>query len=334
MRACLPVYAVIMLLLTACNEPIPVTKENFARAETRWHFARFVERGALGHFYHFRRLGITDQPGMRPNVDAYHSVAVFDLAAGPVTIILPDAGERFESMSIINEDNNIVATAYTPGPHVLAEAQAGSRYVMAIVRLFVDGEMELDSQIVHDLQHDITVKQDDIGRFDIPAYDTPSQLVVRESLRKLASSLSSFRKAAGTAQEVDPQQHLAATATDWGLPDDQDAQFLHGKVGDNDGSGSFTLYLQEIPADGFWSVSVCDGAGRLPEGDYEQHTINNTTAHKAADGSITIRFGGCAGRGENCLPIFPGWQYTVRLYRPRPSVLDSSWSLPVVQRVQ
>ena len=30
----------------------------------------------------------------------------------------------------------------------------------------------------------------------------------------------------------------------------------------------------------------------------------------------------------HCLPIMEGWNYAVRLYRPRPEILDGSWKFP------
>jgi hypothetical protein len=30
----------------------------------------------------------------------------------------------------------------------------------------------------------------------------------------------------------------------------------------------------------------------------------------------------------NCLPIFPGWNYRVRLYRPRKEIVDGTWEFP------
>ena len=33
----------------------------------------------------------------------------------------------------------------------------------------------------------------------------------------------------------------------------------------------------------------------------------------------------------NCLPIAKGWNYTMRLYRPRKEILDGSWKLPEAQ---
>ena len=43
---------------------------------------------------------------------------------------------------------------------------------------------------------------------------------------------------------------------------------------------------------------------------------------KDADGSVTVQFGGCDGKTPNCLPIMPGWNYIVRLYRPRKEILN------------
>ena len=34
---------------------------------------------------------------------------------------------------------------------------------------------------------------------------------------------------------------------------------------------------------------------------------------------------------EDCLPITDGWNYIVRLYRPRPEVLDGSWTFPSIE---
>jgi hypothetical protein len=55
--------------------------------------------------------------------------------------------------------------------------------------------------------------------------------------------------------------------------------------------------------------------------------------NKDADGSITIQFGGCDGFAANCIPISEGWNYTVRLYRPRKEVLDGTYKFPQAQPV-
>jgi hypothetical protein len=47
---------------------------------------------------------------------------------------------------------------------------------------------------------------------------------------------------------------------------------------------------------------------------------------------VTVQFGGCADQEANCLPISPGWNYLVR-YRPRPEVLDGTWTFPEAEPV-
>jgi hypothetical protein len=39
---------------------------------------------------------------------------------------------------------------------------------------------------------------------------------------------------------------------------------------------------------------------------------------------VTIHFGTCDGDTPNCLPITAGWNYIVRLYRPRKEILDGT----------
>jgi hypothetical protein len=50
----------------------------------------------------------------------------------------------------------------------------------------------------------------------------------------------------------------------------------------------------------------------------------------ANGGSSTVRFGGCADGRPNCLPVTDGWNYLVRLYRPRAEILDGSWTFPAI----
>src|SRR5690606_37772498 len=79
--------------LPAAAEPVRVTVDNFRRAETDAYFTRFVAQGGFGKFQHERELAsIDNQAVIRLNRDTLYSFGVFDLAAGPVTITLPDAG--------------------------------------------------------------------------------------------------------------------------------------------------------------------------------------------------------------------------------------------------
>ena len=80
--------------------------------------------------------------------------------------------------------------------------------------------------------------------------------------------------------------------------------------------------------DGFWSVIVYNATGHLQKNQYNAYSFNNITAKRNADGSVTIQFGGCDGKIANCLPTMAGWNYMVRLYRPRAEILNGKWKFP------
>src|SRR5262245_60247264 len=73
---------------------VPVTADNFRRAESDRYFAATVKRAGIGQLSHLRELvAIDKQTVVRLNRDTLYSSGVFDLDAGPVTITLPDAGK-------------------------------------------------------------------------------------------------------------------------------------------------------------------------------------------------------------------------------------------------
>jgi len=143
-----------------------------------------------------------------------------------------------------------------------------------------------------------------------------------------------FKKAFGTKAEVDPIRHLIGTALGRGGNPDKDATYLNVTPSKNDGGTVYRLLVKDVPVDGFWSVSVYNAEGYYQKNDYDAYALNNITAKKNADGSIAIQFGGCDGKVANCLPIMPGWNYTVRLYRPRAEILDGKWTFPEPQPVR
>ena len=85
--------------------------------------------------------------------------------------------------------------------------------------------------------------------------------------------------------------------------------------------------------DAFWSISLYNGNGYYEKNEQGAYSVNNITARKSADGSVEIRFGDWDGKAPNYLAIMPGWNYTVRLYRPRKEILDGTWKFPEAQPV-
>ena len=310
---------------------ITVTPENFMRAETDLYFtAVAIKDEALGKFCHRRELiPIDNQNIIRENRDTVYSAVIFDLDAGPVTLQLPDSGGRFMSMEVIDEDQYVPDVFYDATPHQLTREGIGTRYVMIGLRTLLDPTDPADLAKVHALQDAVRVDQPGgPGSFEIPDWDKASQDAVREALLALARTMPNTSKGFGKRGEVDPVQRLVGGAAAWGANPPQDATYLNVTPKANDGTTVHRLTVKDVPVDGFWSISIYNAAGYFEPNSRDSYTINSITADKDADGSITVRFGGCEGGGPNCLSVPPGWNYLVRLYRPRAEVREGRWVFP------
>ncbi|BBX82456.1 DUF1214 domain-containing protein [Mycolicibacterium aubagnense] len=313
--------------------PQLVSPDNFARAESDLYFSGIArDSGGAGSFLHHRELSPIDhQVVIRQNRDTLYSAAVFDLDAGPVTVTLPNSGDRFMSLQIISEDHYTTQVAYAPAAVTLTRDEVGTRYVAAAIRTLVDPNDAADLVSVHALQDAVTVAQDAPGSFVAPDWDPVSQKTVRDALVTLATTLPDTKGMFGTAADTDPVRHLIGSANAWGGNPARDAFYLTAVPTANDGTTVHRLTVKDVPVDGFWSVTVYNKDGYFTANDQNAYSVNNITATRDADGSTTIQFGGTDG--PNLLPITPGWNYTVRLYRPRPEILDGGWVFPVAEPV-
>lgn len=308
---------------------VPVTADNFVRAESDRYFASLVKQGGLGKLFHHREPApINAQDVVRLNRDTLYSSGVFDLDAGPVTITLPDAGGRFMSMQVIDEDQYTTQVNYKPGPYTLSRGKDGTRYVVVGIRTLVDPTKPDDVAQVHALQDAIKVQQAAPGTFEVPQWDTVSQDKVRDALLTLAATLPDTRRMFGTRETVDPVRRVIGAASAWGGNPDADAMYLNVTPPNNDGRTVYRLHVADVPVDGFWSVSLYNAKGYYEKNALDAYTLNNLTAKKNDDGSVDIQFGGCDGQVPNCLPTMAGWNYLVRLYRPRAEILDGRWTFP------
>lgn len=317
------------------SNSVPVTADNFIRAESDAVFTGLVAQGGFGKFYHNRELTPIDNHGVqRANRDTLYSTGVFDLDAGPVTITLPDAGKRFLTMIVIDEDHYVFTVVYGAGRHTLTREQIGTRYAVAAIRILVNPSDPKDVALVNALQDAVKVEQPGgPGKFKVPNWDAASQKKVSNALVVLGATLPDWRRAAGRRNEVDPVRHLIVTATGWGLNPDKDAIYLNVTPSKNDGTTIYRLNVKDVPVDGFWSISLYNAEGYFEPNNLNAYTLNNITAKKSGDGSVAVQFGGCDGKIPNCLPTMNGWNYMVRLYRPRAEILNGTWKSPDAQPV-
>ncbi|MGB7976951.1 MAG: DUF1254 domain-containing protein [Roseiarcus sp.] len=326
MALCAPVGA----QAASDDHPIAVTPDNFARAESDLYFSGVVKDGGFGRFMHRREpTPIAAQTIIRMNRDTLYSAAVFDLDSGPVTLTLPDPGKRFLSMQIIDEDEYSPEVHYGAAVRTLTREQIGTRYVIVAIRILVNTDDPSDVETVHGLQDAITVSQPGgPGAFTVPNWDASSQVKVREALLALSATVSDTKGMFGPKEKVDPVRHLIGSAVAWGGNPEEDALYLNVTPAHNDGKTIYRLSVKDVPVDGFWSISVYNDKGYFVANPQNAYSLNNLVAKPAGDGSFTIQFGGCDGVTVNCLPTAPGWNYLVRLYRPKPEILNGAWTFP------
>ena len=317
----------------AATDAVPVTVDNFIRAETDLYLSAVaLKEDGFGKFEHHRELSPIDaRPSSGMNRDTLYSAAVFDLDAGPVTITLPDAGKRFMSLQVINRGRVLAAgglrrRASTPSP---GRRSARATCSSACARWSIP-TIRQDLEEVHALQDAIKVEQTSAGQASrSPNWDPVSQKKVRDALIVLGTTLTDTSRAFGTqgrgrsgpAPDLgrDDLGRQSATRT----PSISTSRRRRTTARPSTSSTSRTC---RSTASG--PISVYNAEGYFQKNDLDAYSLNNITAKKNADGSVTIQFGGCDGKVPNCLPIMPGWNYTVRLYRPRPKSSTARGSSP------
>lgn len=315
---------------------IIVTPDNFIRAESDLYMAGQMKDGAFGMLKHTRGPAELDrQLVVRLNRDTIYSAGVFDLDAGPVTLTFPDPGERFLSVLLINQDHYNPQVFYGGGTHTLTRENVGTRYVMVAVRILANPNDPEDMKTANALQDAIVASQPGgPGKFEVPDWDPVSQKMVREALVALSRTIPDLRYAAGPDKNaVDPVRRIATAASAWGLNPDRDAVYLSVFPEKDDGRTPYRLTVGEVPVDAFWSVTVYNKEGYFEPNDLNAYSINSITGTKDSSGAITIHFGDCGTDTPNCLPVTEGWNYMVRLYRPRQEILDGKWSFPAAEPI-
>jgi hypothetical protein len=311
-----------------------VSPDNFIRAESDLYFQNTVKEGGFGKFHHNRELTPLDkQLVVRQNRDTLYSAGVFDLDAAPVTVTLPDPGDRFMSLQVITEDEYVPEVVYSPGLREFTRNSVGTRYAMLAVRILVNPNDPADMAKVHALQDAIVVKQDRVGTYLEQKWDPVSQGKVRTALMALASTVPDSRGMFGTKDDTDPVRRLIGAASAWGGNPEKDALYLNVTPSRNDAATVYRVTVGDVPVDAFWSLTVYNALGYFTPNPLNAYSVNNITATRGADGKVTVQFGGCDGKIPNCLPITLGWNYMVRLYRPKQEVLDGKWTFPEAQPV-
>lgn len=286
-----------------------------------------ADAGGVNRLSHNRTPApVEHQTVIRMNRDALYSFATVDISE-PATIVIPEHGDRYVSVMVVNEDHYINDIFHDAGAHEIGIARSDTPYVAVAVRVLVDPTDPDDLTEVHRIQDGFQLTASAGRRFELPDYDRADLDTTRQALLTLAGQMQTFDRTFGARSDVNPIHHLIGTAAGWGGLPDTEATY----IGVNPGLpvDRYEIRVGDVPVDAFWSISVYNAAGYFEPNRTGVYSVNSVTGTRDADGSITVRFGD-HGDAPNTIPITDGWNYLVRLYRPRPAILDGAWTFPTI----
>lgn len=310
-------------------QSVPVTVDNFARAETNEIMKSYVDAVGIGEWAHNRvPTPLDQQPVVRMNRDTLYSAAVVDMST-PVTIVKPES-DRFQSMLLINEEHSMLPAVHEDGTFTIPPSLVGTRYLIVVIRTFVNPNDPEDVKAANALQDQLQIIQPDKGTFEIPDWEPESLARVRDAIKVLGSTRTDTNPYFGQKRLLNPLYHLIGTALGWGGNPPEAAVYKTVFIEQNDGT-PYTVTVKNVPVDGFWSITVYNAEGFMEPNDLGVNSYNNVTATPNQDGGYTINFGGCEDGRINCIPIMPGWNAVIRQYQPRPELIDGSWQFPDFQ---
>lgn len=319
--------------LSIADDAIKVNVDNYVQAETALQFDRYVKfSGGTNKWGHIRLPTPLDtQNTIRMNRDTIYSFAVVDISKG-AKITLPDPGERYMSVMVVNEDQYINKIFHKGGSYKLTKKEFDTNYVILVARILANPTDPADIKIANVLQDDMRISASSSIPYHHPKYDDVSYQTIYKLLLELSKGVTDAMRMFGKQDEVTETRYLLGAAFGWGGLPVYEAVYLTEVTPQP--SGKFQLNVKDVPVDGFWSISIYNKDGYFEKNKFNSYSINNVTAKINDDKSYTIHFGGCEDGRINCLFIPEGWNYVVRLYRPHENVQKGEWTFPKPKAVK
>jgi hypothetical protein len=316
------------------QETVKVTVDNFVRVETAFQYDRMVEMaGGSNKWEHLRvPTPLDKQSVIRMNRDTLYSFAVVDISKG-ATLTVPDSGERYLSVMVVNEDEYINKIYHEGGTYKLTMEEFDTPFVNLSARILADPNDPADIKKANALQDQLKIESVSGKPYNHPKYDKESYQAIYKPLLELAAvGVSDASKMFGKKDEVDEVRHLLGAAFGWGgLPTYEAVYETHNAPRPAE---EYRLTVKGVPVNAFWSISIYNKDGYFEKNKFDSYSINSVTAKRNSDGSVTVNFGPSKDGQDNFLYVMDGWNYTVRLYRPSQEVQDGKWKFPVPKPVK
>jgi hypothetical protein len=304
-----------------------VTPETYIRAESDRQFGNvFKMAGGVNRLFHFRSPTPLDKQNVvRMNRDTLYSMGIVDTSKG-ATITVPELpGNRYASVYLADNDHYCPFVIYKSGTHTLPQ---DTKYLGVGVRIQVFNPKDADElALVHKLQDQFIIKASSTDPLPEFNWDIQSLKALTSQYEKESAQYSSWKGMMGPRGKVDEKTRHTAAAAAWGLFPEWDATYLNYS-GSHDPEICHKATYQVPDNQAFWSITVYGNDGFMKS---DNNIVNSSNVRLNADGTFTVHFGSKDACGDvpNRLDVSEGWNFLLRVYRPGPSVLDGSYTLPV-----
>ena len=186
------------------SELVAVDAFNYVRAKTAIQFDKYLSRadGKINTFYHRRAVvDIDANSSKRLNRDTLYSAAIVDISQG-ATLVMPDVGDRYVSVQVVNEEGFTNKVFHGGGSHSLSVKEFDTPYVWLLVRTLAFDSIAGDVAAANALQDQMKIISASAKTYTHPAYDPVSFADTTAPLLELGKGIKDNSKAAGTKQQA------------------------------------------------------------------------------------------------------------------------------------
>ncbi len=170
-------FTLFILILFPCvvaaqdGKPVIVNVDNFVRAETAVQFDRGLKVVGINKWRHIRQPAPLDQqPVIRMNRDTLYSAVIVDISEG-ATFTMPDSGDRYMSVMVINEDHYLNKVIHDAGTYELTMEEFDTPYVGLAARTLVNASDPDDIKEANALQDQMKIEAASARPYTHPNYD-------------------------------------------------------------------------------------------------------------------------------------------------------------------
>lgn len=296
-----------------------MTAKEFIQAESRAFISNFIGRNGINQWFHFQALANKDDKWVvSPNNDTIYSIVAVNATDG-FTLVVPDVGDRFVSIHILDENHMSPFYLYGGGTYKFTRDQFESDYLALGIRMGTNGTPEDVNHIVKDLQPQYKILNANPADTMVRP-DTKKMLKVREAMIVEYDNLPDTFGAMvdHTSKVTDWEKFTYVTAGAWGLSPDHTAMYKPYTLDGIKGGKCYTATYPAVPVKAFFSITVY-GQDKFLMADHDNIVSSNQKAIVNDDGSFSVVYGGmdCKIKGKNFLYTpEDNWSFLMRAYKP------------------